>query len=171
MSLAGLTGARRMPTRDARPDLGDRVDDLEREARAVLDRAAIGIRALVGAVAQELVDQVAVGAVDFDAVEAGALGVVGGVRIVGDDLPRSRPSAARAARRLRRSRLSMKVLVLARIAEGATGAPPFGCSEECETRPTCQSWTKMRPPASCTAVGHLAPALDLRLAVEPGVQM
>jgi len=26
----------------------------------------------------------------------------------------------------------------------------FGCSELCETRPTCQSWMKMRPPFSCT---------------------
>ena len=33
----------------------------------------------------------------------------------------------------------MKVLVLAAIAEGATGAPPFGCSELCEMRPTCHS--------------------------------
>ena len=43
-----------------------------------------------------------------------------------------------------------KVLPLARIADGATGAPPFGCSEVCEMRPTCQSWMKMRPPRSCT---------------------
>ena len=43
------------------------------------------------------------------------------------------------------------VLVLARIAEGATGACPWGCSEVWETRPTCQSWTTILPSASCTA--------------------
>jgi hypothetical protein len=43
-----------------------------------------------------------------------------------------------------------KVLPLARIAEGATGAPLSGCNEICEMRPTCQAWMKMLPPRSCT---------------------
>ena len=42
------------------------------EAQPVVDRAAIFVVAEVGAVAQELVDQIAVGAVDLDAVEPGA---------------------------------------------------------------------------------------------------
>ena len=55
----------------------------------------------------------------------------------------------------RGSQMSVKVpltnvLPLARIALGATGLPPFGCSESCEMRPTCQIWMKMRPPFSCT---------------------
>ena len=77
MGIGDVVGRadRREPDADARsrPDLEDRVDRFEREARAVLDRAAVGILALVRAVAQELVDQVAVGGVDLDAVEAGAL--------------------------------------------------------------------------------------------------
>jgi len=44
-----------------------------------------------------------------------------------------------------------KVLPLARIADGATGLPPPGWSDVWETRPTCQSWRKIRPPAPCTA--------------------
>ena len=47
--------------------------------------------------------------------------------------------------------LIRKVLDLARIADGATGLPPPGCSESCEMRPTCQSCTTILPPASCTA--------------------
>jgi hypothetical protein len=34
---------------------------------------------------------------------------------------------------------------------GATGLPPFGCSEVCEMRPTCQSCATILPPAACTA--------------------
>ena len=59
------------------PDVDHRFGDFERKPRAVLDAAAIGVGAAVGAVAQELVEQVAVGAVQFDAVEAGGLGVLG----------------------------------------------------------------------------------------------
>ena len=54
------------------PDLGDHcLAHFKHELRAVLDRAAIRIGALVGAVLGELVQQIAVGAMDFDAVEAG----------------------------------------------------------------------------------------------------
>ena len=31
-------------------------------------------------------------------------------------------------------------------ADGATGSAPPGWNEECETRPTCQSWRKIKPP-------------------------
>jgi len=46
------------------------VGDLGQEAEAVLDQATVTIGPVVGVVAQELVDQAAIGAVDFDAVEA-----------------------------------------------------------------------------------------------------
>ncbi|MNS51282.1 hypothetical protein D3C72_839520 [compost metagenome] len=48
-----------------------RIDNFQQEAGAVFDRAAILIRALVGAGFQELLDQVAIGGMDFDAVETG----------------------------------------------------------------------------------------------------
>jgi hypothetical protein len=44
---------------------------LEQQACAVFDGAAVGVGALVGAALEELVQQVAVGAVHLDAVEAG----------------------------------------------------------------------------------------------------
>ena len=73
MSLAGLTGA--IADADARfaPHLRDGVDDLQREARAILDSAAVSVVTSVRAVAQELVDEIAVGGMDLDAVEAGPL--------------------------------------------------------------------------------------------------
>lgn len=51
----------------------DGLSDLERKAHAVLDRAAVFVRALVRHVLDELVDQVPVRAVDLDAVKAGAM--------------------------------------------------------------------------------------------------
>jgi hypothetical protein len=36
-------------------------------------------------------------------------------------------------------------------ADGATGSAPPGWNEECETRPTCQSWRKITPPLAWTA--------------------
>src|SRR5690606_42011755 len=51
--------------------LRDRLGDLQHQPGAVLDRSAIGIGALVGAVLGELVEQIAVGAMNLDAVEAG----------------------------------------------------------------------------------------------------
>jgi hypothetical protein len=67
------------------PDAGHRRRHLPQEAGAVLDRTAVGVRPLVRAVAQELVDQVAVGAVDLDAVEARRQGAAGAVRELLDD--------------------------------------------------------------------------------------
>ncbi len=52
----------------------DAVDDLEDEPAAVLERAAVTVVAPVVRAAQELAQDVAVRAVQFDAVEAGALG-------------------------------------------------------------------------------------------------
>ena len=64
--------------------VGDRGHHLHHQPRAVFMRAAVGIGAVVDAVAHELLEQVAVGAVYLDAVEAGGDGVAGGVAVVGD---------------------------------------------------------------------------------------
>lgn len=56
-------------------------------AQAVLQRAAVLVVARIGLGVDELVDQVAVGAVELDPVEAGVEGVACGLGIVGDDLP------------------------------------------------------------------------------------
>src|SRR5476649_2860723 len=53
------------------PYRNQRFDRFAKKAHAVLDRAAVGIRALVRAILNELVDEVAVRAVKFDTIEAG----------------------------------------------------------------------------------------------------
>jgi hypothetical protein len=67
------------------PHVDAGVGHFQHQARAVFDRAAVGVGALVGAVLQELVEQVAVGAVDLDAVEAGQLGVFRALAVGRDD--------------------------------------------------------------------------------------
>ncbi len=52
------------------------VGDFEMETGAVLDGTAVLVSALVATVLEELVEEVAVGSVDFDAVEPGALGIL-----------------------------------------------------------------------------------------------
>ena len=64
----------------------DGPDDLEDEARAVLERSAVFVRAIVDGRAQELRDQVAVGAVQLDAVEAGLARAPGALGKRGHDL-------------------------------------------------------------------------------------
>ena len=82
-------GAVRRRQTDADPVRADGGDhggrDLQHEAGAVLDRTAITVVALVGTILEELVDQIAVGGMDLDTVEAGLPRLFGGVDIVSDD--------------------------------------------------------------------------------------
>src|SRR5262249_8758527 len=64
------------------PAFRDRLDALHRQTRAVLHGAAIAISPLVGAVADELLEQVAVGRMDFDTIEAGLLRPTSSVAVV-----------------------------------------------------------------------------------------
>ena len=79
--------------------IADRFEHLAHEAQPVLDRSAIFVGAEIGAVAKELIDQIAVGAVDLDAVEPGGDRVAGGADIIADD---AADVAARSRRGLRR---------------------------------------------------------------------
>ena len=62
----------------------DGVDDLDQEPGSVLGRAHIGVVASVCSVAQECVDEVGVGGMDFDAVETGRDRPLGGAGNIGD---------------------------------------------------------------------------------------
>lgn len=63
----------------------DGFDHFEGEAGAVFEAAAVLIDALVGERGEELVEEVAMGCVDLDEVEAGGEGAMGGCYEVGDD--------------------------------------------------------------------------------------
>jgi hypothetical protein len=84
---------------------GDGRDDLKQEPRTVLACPTVAIGAQVRAVAQELLDEVAVGRVDFDSVEARRERVRRRSLEVGDDrrnLDRLERAASRRARSPRR---------------------------------------------------------------------
>ena len=78
--------------------LAHRLEQLEQEARAVLERAAVLVRALVVEGREELERQVAVPAVDVDDVEPGLARPLGAAHpVVADprDLPASRAPSGR----------------------------------------------------------------------------
>ena len=58
------------------PHTDDGISDFQRQPRAILDGAAVLIRALVRGILQKLIEQVTVSAVDFDAIKARALRVL-----------------------------------------------------------------------------------------------
>ena len=67
------------------PDGDARISDLEGQAGAGGEGIAVAVGAGVGAAAQELVEEVTVGVMDLDAVEAGFLGEAGALDVFGDD--------------------------------------------------------------------------------------
>src|ERR1019366_3409576 len=64
---------------------GHRLRHFKKEACPVLARSTIGVSPLVRAVAQKLLDQIAVSRMDFDAVKAGREGVLRRSTILLDD--------------------------------------------------------------------------------------
>ena len=89
---------------------GSRLNDLEDEARAVLERAAVVVLPVVDGRAQELRDQVAVGAVQLDAVEAGLAGAPRAVgEVLHDLVDLRRWSSARSWKPWIGSRLSVEL--------------------------------------------------------------
>ncbi|MNZ89279.1 hypothetical protein D3C78_1081910 [compost metagenome] len=64
---------------------GHRLDHFAEEAQAVGQRAAVLVGAVVGLGVDELVDQVAVGAMQFDSIETGVQCIARGLGVVADD--------------------------------------------------------------------------------------
>src|SRR3546814_17856039 len=62
-----------------------RLGHLAQQTDAICDRPAIIIVAQIGAIAQELVDQIAIRGVQLDPIETGALRIFGSRHIVADD--------------------------------------------------------------------------------------
>src|SRR5579859_2358631 len=58
------------------PYRGDGMNDLHQQTSAVFRRTTIAVDALVGTVLQELIDQIAVGGVQFDTVKTGCPGTL-----------------------------------------------------------------------------------------------
>ena len=67
------------------PSGADGANDLEGKANAVVEAAAVVVGALVGEGREKFVEEVAVGGVNFDEVEAGGASAMGGRDEVGDD--------------------------------------------------------------------------------------
>ena len=70
--------ARRQMHADAirAPHFGHGIGHFQHQPGALFAGAAIGVGAMIGAVLQELVEQIAIGAVNLHAVKAGRLGVL-----------------------------------------------------------------------------------------------
>ena len=143
------------------PDRNDRICHLEHQARAILDRAAVAVRSLVAAVLQELIEQIAIGAVNLDAVETGRLRVFGALtkrlhharQLLGLQRSRRRVGTLRAQqahvslRRDRAGRNRKRAAVIARVGD-ASDMPQL----------------QQHPAARLVhGVGDLPPAVDLLL--------
>lgn len=112
--------------------IGNRLHHLGKQAGAVFDIATVGVGALVGAVAQELVQQIAVGRMHFHAVEAGIDRVARRDAVVLDQAGISSNASARGSD-TSSNPFGVKVLPSARMALGATGTSP-GAAHWCARR-------------------------------------
>ncbi len=68
------------------PSSAERADDLEGETDAIVEASAVLVGALVRKRREEFVEEVAMGGVDFNEIEAGGLGTMCGCNEVGSDL-------------------------------------------------------------------------------------
>ena len=67
------------------PHFDHGIGHFQHQPRALLARAAVSVSAPIGAVLEELVEQIAVGAVKLHAIEAGGLGILCTLAIGGND--------------------------------------------------------------------------------------
>ncbi len=147
MSLNALTRRKADADTFARPDSQDRVRHLKREAQTIFDRTAVCVGAMIGLVLEKLLDEITVGSMDFDTVKTGFLGVLRRRHVIADNrLDLFDCQGMRLGEVVKTA--GDECLPLAWMADGATGAAPFGCNDTCEMRPTCQSWMKILPLAS-----------------------
>src|SRR5689334_14211216 len=109
MSLKDESGDSRTPTRSG-PQISMAASTMSSSRWARGDGAAVGIDAPVGAGLKELIEQVAVGGVDLDAVGAGALRVVRAARVLADH--ERQLLGLEAARAHERRQLAFAALVL-----------------------------------------------------------
>ena len=105
------------------PDHG--LGDFQQQPGAVLHRAAVLIRARVRAVAQELIRQVAVRAVDLHAVKPGGLGVPGAVHVLLHDAGDFGQFQGARGHVL----LAVELLPAGLTADGPTGSALSGCTD------------------------------------------
>ena len=134
----------------------DGADDLEREPRAVLERAAVLVRPVVDRGAEELGDQVAVAAVDLDAVEPGLAHAARRLGEGVDDLVDLRPRSS-ARTRTRGSAPACR----------SSSAPSRTRCRRCRAGgPRRRSGRCTTQSCSCTLLAELAPERDLVVVVE-----
>ena len=146
---------------------GHHLGHFQHQLGAVLDRSAIGIGALVGAVLGELIEQIAVGAVDLDAVETGGQRILGAALEILDD-PRN-------FRKLQRARLGDigEGAVDKRLALGADRGrrhrlAAAGLQRIVRDAADMPDLDEDAPAFFMHAVGDLAPACDLLLGIDAG---
>ena len=54
------------------------LDNLKQESCSVLDRTSISVGSLIDAISQELINNISIGAMDFDSIESSSLGKLSG---------------------------------------------------------------------------------------------
>ena len=86
--VAGIWRHRREANANAvmTPDVDDRGGYFQRESCAILNRTTILIGSLIGRIAQELIEQIAIGRVHFNTIKAGAFCACGSVSVLLDNV-------------------------------------------------------------------------------------
>ncbi|MCY1425299.1 hypothetical protein D9M71_410840 [compost metagenome] len=140
------------------------------EAQAVFQRATVAVGAVVGAGIEELVDQVAVGRVQFDTVKTGRHGIARGLAVLLDDLGNVRFAHCAWLGGLDKTRCAIGIV--------DEHLHPFGLHRRGRHRRLAAEQAAVAEPADVPELGedataggmhrfgNQAPAVDLRLGVD-----